>query len=113
MPSPETPESQPEQSLSPETREAMRRLGIPERIDAEPSDPINLRAVPPEQWEQYDCFPVLLPPDVEHYLAGIEGEMSVLEKDYLEERIETFHGVKLPWGICFAAGKARLMRGIS
>ncbi len=110
MPSRETPDPQ-KKALSNPTIAAARALGIPEQPVPE-GEAIDLRSIDQAHWEEHIGDAVVIPTDAAAYLAGIEGEMTTLEKDHLEERIETFHGVKPPWGICFAAGRARLMRGI-
>jgi hypothetical protein len=72
--------------------------------------PVDLRAIPVDHWQDHLCRPVLLPPDVAHYIAGMDGPPTVLEKDHIEERVMAFHSVQPPWVIVFRNKAARLMR---
>lgn len=130
--------------FSDETRDALRSLGIDHGGSQDDAAvPLDLRTIPVDQWEQYDCYPVVIPPAIAHYLgtqitytkeplairsdaiemprpstevcdlfegAPTRADLTTLEKDNIEQAIETFHNVQPPWVIVLRDGVARLMK---
>jgi hypothetical protein len=65
---------------------------------AEP--PVDLRTVPPEQWDNYLQHDVVIPPELHGFLP--DGDFGLLEEyeiNAVEEATENFHGVKPPYYI--------------
>lgn len=96
--------------MSPRTEQSLRSLGVPPESESDPMPPVDLRTVPREQWEDYDCAPLVVPPDVARYLAGLDGPMTTLERDGIEDRVAAFYGITPPWLVTFAAEQFRLQR---
>ena len=76
------------------------------------TEPVDLRTVPRERWDEYDCYPLMQPPDVAAWVAGMEEPVSQCqaERYAMEDRIAAFYGITAPWGVQYGRGEFRLQR---
>ena len=62
--------------------------------------PLDLRTIPREQWDDHLWESLAWPPDVQLYLDTTKGEqLTIEERNAINERTETFYGVTAPYGI--------------
>ncbi len=108
----DTPSPDPEETpLSSRTEQAARSLGIAPLCESgSPGEPLDLRTVTPEKWDDHESMPLMVPPDVAKYLDGHEGSLSRVEQDGIEDRVAAFYGIADPWTVSWQAGAFRLQR---
>ena len=78
--------------MNAQTRAALIASGI-DPDAAESRTPVDLRAVPREEWTAYLGHPVAFPPDVEAYLSGTDrARLSHSEIDNIEIAMDRHYG---------------------
>lgn len=96
--------------LSPRTEQAARALGIAPSTESDPMPPQDLRTVPKHLLPDYEAAPLILPPDVQTYLTGLDAPMTAAEIESIEDRTAVFHSLTSPWVVTYQAGAFRLQR---
>jgi hypothetical protein len=97
------------QPLTPRTEQALRALGIGPLAESDTTSPVDLRTVPRDQWPQHHCCPLVLPPDVARYLAGMDAPPTRSESKGIEDRVQSFYGITEPFLVVWKNGEARLI----
>ena len=59
--------------------------------------PVDLRAIPPEDWKNVIYHDLILPPAVAAYLDDRDTPLVGEEADLVADQVAAFHGLKEPW----------------
>src|SRR4051812_24916394 len=99
-----SPEEQ-RRALGAQTEKELEALGVDSGpLAEEPAQAVDLRKIPLEGWDEYVGAPVLLPPDVAAYVAGMTDLDTMLERDSIEELTIRFHGLSEPYTVVYRDG---------